>query len=208
MKQQAKKQPPPPKSDAALITLIAGALAMGKSVQATATILSPLIGIPVPTLLIVLALAQSRSIKYAVSTIPSATAMSESSALEPTYRGEYVLAASRRLQGTSGADRQKALQAERRYFAQHLEAVKKRRAAAAAVDKARAQFGDELGWHARLDNRTSPECREANGRNFSASRIPPIGWPGSVHPDCRCKPGRKFATSHTVYTVKSESRVA
>lgn len=200
MKQSQKQQP---KSDAKLVALIAGALAMKKSAQATAEVLSPNLGIPVPTLLIILAIAQSRAIAYGnVFSIDAGSATGEASSLEPTYRAAYVLAASRRLRGLSGEALDKAVQGEKRYFNQHMKAVAKRRAAANAVDKARIRYGDDLGWYAKLDSKTSPECRQANGKNFSASRMPAIGYPGAVHPDCRCKPGKKHATSQTVYGIK------
>lgn len=203
----AKKREKPDEGKA--IQIIAGALAIGASVQATAASLSPLLGIPVPTLLPILTIAMSRPIAYAnIAVIPSATASSEASGLEASYRAAYVLAASERIAGLSGDERRAALRRERTYFNQHLDAVKKRRSAASAVDKMRARYGDELGWYAKMDSLTSAECRAANGKNFSASRIPAIGYPGSVHPHCRCKPGKKHATSQTVYGIKPDRSAA
>jgi len=197
MPPKARKPPPPQElSQAEIITIIAGALALEKAPRPTAETLAPLIGVPVGVLTAVLIIAMSRPIRYGVTVIPSATASAESQALEPHYRALYVWNAVQRLLG--GGD----LAAEKRYFNQHMEAVAKRRKSASAVDKARARYGDELGWHARMDSRTSPECREANGKNFSATRIPAIGFPGGVHPNCRCRAGRKFATSETVYKIQ------
>jgi SPP1 gp7 family putative phage head morphogenesis protein len=205
MEDQQRKQGEKPKkrpTDAEVLVIIAGALAMGASAKATAATLSPLIGIPAADLLPLLIIAMARPIIYGVTTIPSATASAESSALEPTYRAQYVLAAARRLSGLEGEEREEALRREQRYFNLHIQAVANRRQSAANVDKARARYGNELGWYAKMDSRTSAECREANGKNFSATRIPPIGWPGSVHPHCRCKAGKRHATSVTVYTIK------
>lgn len=191
-------------SDAKAITAIAGALAIGASAQATANSLSTVLGIPVPSLLPVLLLAMSRPISYGVATLPSASATRESSALEATYRAQYVLAASRRVQAviSGGGSVQDAMRRERTYFDQHMNAVQNRQKGAVAVDQAARRFGSELGWYAKMDAKTSEECREANGRNFVVSRVPPIGYPGTVHPHCRCKPGKAHTTSKTVYSVK------
>ena len=83
---------------------------------------------------------------------------------------------------------QEAVERERRYFQQHLDAMRQRAIAAARVDMAALEHGDFLGWSTTLDRHTSPECRAANGRNFYADRPPDIGYPGAVHPACRCKP--------------------
>ena len=191
------------------IAIIAGALAIGASAQATAASLSPLLRMPASTLLPILVIAMSRPVSYTnIAIIPSATASSEASGLEPSFRAAYVLAASRRIDGLSGDDLREALRRERGYFNQHIEAMRKRRSAASQVDLMRARYGDELGWYAKMDSLTSAECRQANGKNFSASRIPGIGFPGAVHPNCRCRAGRKHATSQTVYGIKPDRSAA
>lgn len=182
------------------LTIIAGALAMDKSAKATADVLAIQIGVPAGILLAVLKIAMSRPVKHTVTVLPVASATASVSQQEAMFRALYVWNATQRVE--SASDRTKALEAEQRYFNQHLDAVRKRRGAANAVDKARARYGDELGWYAVMDSRTSPECRAANGKNFSATRVPFIGFPGAVHPSCRCKPGRKHATSATVYSIK------
>lgn len=206
-KQKQKEQP---RSDAALIAIIAGALAIGASEQATANTLSPLVGIPVPPLLLVLQISSSTPPSYGIATMASPTASSEAQALEPTYRAQYILAASRRadIALRAGVPAEKVRADEDRYFKQHLAAMANRKVSAAQVDSAAKGFGTTLGWHAKMDNRTSPECRAANGRNFDATRRPAIGYPGSVHPNCRCRAGKPFATSKTVYSIKPEERAA
>ena len=77
---------------------------------------------------------------------------------------------------------------ERRYYQQHLDAMRQRAIAAARVDMEALEHGRLLGWKTVLDSHTSPECRAANGCNFYAARPPAIGYPGAVHPACRCKP--------------------
>lgn len=80
---------------------------------------------------------------------------------------------------------------ERRYYGQHLTATWNRTDAAAKVDSAAMMLGTVLlGWNTVLDSHTSPECRAANGLNFRADIMPRIGYPGMVHPHCRCYPGR------------------
>lgn len=77
---------------------------------------------------------------------------------------------------------------ERRYYRQHLDAMRNRATAAGKTDMAAAEYGPVLGWKSILDDRTSPECRRADGWNYYAWSMPDIGYPGSVHPSCRCKP--------------------
>jgi hypothetical protein len=117
-------------------------------------------------------------------------------------RAQYVVAAAKRVLGAARDARAKgesvkdafrdALATERRYYLMHLAAMKNRANAAAETDKAAAKYGNLLGWKARMDDRTSAECRIANGQNYYASSIPDIGIPGAVHPSCRCKPVRPW----------------
>jgi hypothetical protein len=78
---------------------------------------------------------------------------------------------------------------ERRFYGQHLQAGWNRANAAAAVDSAVMTHGNLLSWHAVLDARTSAECRAADRHNVLATEMPRIGYPGMVHPHCRCWPG-------------------
>jgi hypothetical protein len=115
-------------------------------------------------------------------------------------RAQFVVASSRRLAGdliearAHGTSYTQALSdgivRERRYYGQHLGAIWNRMQAAARVDAAAGTYGDLLGWYTVLDKHTSAECRAANGRNFYATASPVIGYPGAVHPHCRCFPGR------------------
>jgi hypothetical protein len=88
--------------------------------------------------------------------------------------------------------------AERRYYGQHQEASWNRMRAAAQVDTAVMDHGLLLGWYARMDKITSPECRAANHHNFRADQMPAIGFPGAVHPHCRCLPGAPFPSAPLV----------
>jgi hypothetical protein len=114
-------------------------------------------------------------------------------------RAQFALNASRRLTSdvvearSRGEGIRQALAAgmarERRYFGQHRDAIWQRAQAAMNVDMAAWNYGDLLGWRTVLDSRTSADCRAANGANFYASSPPLIGYPGSVHPHCRCYAG-------------------
>lgn len=78
----------------------------------------------------------------------------------------------------------------------HIAATHKRNEAAIQVNRTWQSLGKPrlLGWRAMMDDRTTAECRAANGRNFDPTRVPPIGYPGAVHPNCRCRAVRPFRT--------------
>jgi hypothetical protein len=86
----------------------------------------------------------------------------------------------------------KSVQRERRFYAQHLMAIWQRSQAGAQVDSAQMTYGNLLGWHALRDKNTSADCLAADGRNFYADHMPLIGYPGAVHPHCRCQAGTPF----------------
>lgn len=124
-------------------------------------------------------------------------------ASEQIYRAGYLLGAAERIQSrlNQGMTRREAMLAERGNFRAHLLAQANRRRAALAVDAAAGRHGSILGWKATLDARTGPECRAANGRNFSVFARPSIGWPGTVHPHCRCRPAAPFVGAGLVDQV-------
>lgn len=114
------------------------------------------------------------------------------------WRSLYILAAAQRL--GEATDFEHAMAIEHGYFLRHVAAEERRVRAAALVDVTKRLLGDRteeqadshvplLGWRAVVDDRTTPECKWANGRNFRADRIPVIGLPGGVHPRCRCVAG-------------------
>lgn len=94
-----------------------------------------------------------------------------------------------------------ALRREKIYWQAHKAAQQKRDAASKQVDVAAGKFGELLGWYAVRDERTTPECKQSDGRNFYRSVPPNIGLPGTVHPACRCFAGKAHDTDETVYTV-------
>lgn len=111
----------------------------------------------------------------------------------PTYRAHYLVNAAKRILVAAtpgGQTLGDAVDKEQRYFRQHQTAQVVREQAAARIDAAANSYGQLLGWHAVLDDRTTPECRDADGKNFYASRPPAIGLPGLKHAgNCRCYPG-------------------
>lgn len=141
--------------------------------------------------------------------------------LEANYRAAYIIAAAQRLtrevptlarrETTAGNDAraagatpdekhrlQAAMRKERRYLEAHEKARKARMAAAVQVAEQADSWGPLLGWHAVNDGHETPECRAADGSNFSAFEPPAIGWPGTPHGGtCRCTPGPPFAGAPT-----------
>jgi hypothetical protein len=87
----------------------------------------------------------------------------------------------------------KATRLEQLYFNQHVLAQQQRMQAANRIDGLAQQYGPVLGWYDVEDAKTTPECRAAAGKNFSALTPPIIGWPGIVHMNCRCYPGPPYA---------------
>lgn len=119
------------------------------------------------------------------------------------YRAAYIANATRRINSKLEADLtlREATAAERTYYMQHELARRNRQNAAQAVDAAAGVYGALLGWHTHRDDRTTPECRAADGNNFRVGEPPRIGYPGSVHMYCRCSPGPPFARGRSVDQV-------
>lgn len=193
----AEQQEP---TDQQAVKYIAAALLIGASAQATAKTLAPMLAVPAAVLAPVLLLALSKPLTAPSSGARTAVRLSDEE--EASFRAGYVWAGVKRMQAGGSIDE------ERTNFNRHLHASRNRHARSVEVDKAAKKFGNQLGWYAKMDSITSEECREANGRNFTAGRIPAIGFPGTVHPHCRCKPGRPFNTSLSVYDVKPHRRAA
>ncbi len=114
----------------------------------------------------------------------------------PLWRAIYILGAAQRLSAADDLDRAETV--EQGYFDRQVAAEARRDRASALVDMTSRLLSDRteeqariplLGWRAVLDDKTTPECRWANGQNFRADRVPIIGVPGAVHPRCRCTAG-------------------
>lgn len=112
----------------------------------------------------------------------------------PAWLALYLVHAAERLTTVkSPSEEARAFNLEQRYFQLHLAAEERRMRSALHVDLTAVTLSDRsdglLGWYGILDDRTTPECRWAIGRNFVADKMPVIGPPGGVHISCRCTPG-------------------
>lgn len=126
---------------------------------------------------------------------------------ETNYRAAYFIAAAQRIQAS--LDRyahlppevaaSKAKSDEEQYRLLHEAARRRRMLAAVEVAQSSRDYGETLGWWAHQDDKVTPECRAADGHNFSIHQKPLIGWPGQIHAGrCRCKPGPPFDSKLTV----------
>lgn len=197
-----------PQSEAQRILEI---LAVGASIAVTAKGLSGILDIPAKSIALAL-----RIIKYVprlarLRAGRGNTATAITSRANELYRAAYVGQAARRIE--AAPDRRVAIAAEVRYYRAHLEASARRMVMAKRVDVFKRRIRSPLlGWYAVNDARTSSECRAASGRNFYFNRPPVIGYPGAVHPNCRCTPGPPHPrgtmvdNSDTVRTADSATR--
>ncbi len=119
----------------------------------------------------------------------------------PPRQSAYIVSAARRIERGGTA------QDERRYLAQHLAAERTRRDAAKQIDQQAARHGPLLGWISVLDERTTDECRWANGQNFEFDRPPAVGgYPGTLHGGtCRCRAGAPFPNAPLLPDTASEA---
>jgi hypothetical protein len=199
------QQPPPEPqqdaaADAAAVTAIATALVGAASALAALALLG---GSALVTWKVSRG-AMRAALEVVMAMPPEQTGVAGSATMNASRtnlirRAQFALAAARRLTKdmiearSRGESTLKALAAgmarERRYFGMHRDAIWQRAQAAMQVDMAAWTWGDMLGWNTVLDSRTSADCRAANGANFRASSVPLIGYPGSVHPHCRCYAG-------------------
>ncbi len=197
-------QPPPPQQqgDAAQDAALALAIAELLLIAASAAVMIAALKLRF-TLTAELWQGLEGSAGIAMATPPPVTgvvgaASAQTSRQNLTRRAQFVLSAGKRLAGDIREARAQGkpmgralldgLARERRYYSQHTAAMWNRATAAGKTDMEAAVHGDLLGWNAILDNRTSAECRAADGKNYLASSMPDIGYPGAVHPSCRCFP--------------------
>lgn len=209
---------------AALAAYVAGTVVAGGAVTAAALLAMLLrLGIRRRAAIVTLQLALSvgRVLPPIAAPAPERVAATRVATDEPMWRARYLYNAARRLEraladpGTltpaeatpdrpAGEPRTpdeavaRALEAERRFLDQHRAAAANRALVADEVDRAAAEYGPLLGWHAVLDARTSEDCKAMHGRNFWAAYPPAIGLPGSVHPSCRCSAGPPHRTGRVV----------
>ena len=103
---------------------------------------------------------------------------------EATFRGLYLVnAAERRIAA------KRTLGQESSYLASHIKAATARNRARAALRDAEKRWGELLSWRAVHDERTTPDCRALDGKNFYAHSPPGGTPPGAKHFRCRCVAG-------------------
>jgi len=108
---------------------------------------------------------------------------------------------SEKTEAAKDAQRAEALKQEKLFLELHKRAQVAREKAAIKSELALKQHGKVLGWYAVQDGTASAECAAAHGHNFNAGKRPIIGYPGSVHPYCRCNPGPAWADNQPVDIV-------
>jgi SPP1 gp7 family putative phage head morphogenesis protein len=131
---------------------------------------------------------------HGVPTTPNGTAYRDAIIGEPGYRAQFLVNSAKRMavaHDMGVADIQ--LAKERAYLAAHRRAARNRTQVAADMDEM-AQESPWLEWHCktdpatgRPDDRVTPDCRAMHGQIFTLDQPPAIGWPGAVHPRCRCR---------------------
>jgi hypothetical protein len=127
-------------------------------------------------------------------------ASEQTSRMNAARRAQYVIAAAKRVMGAVVEARSKGLPVgaairaqlarERKFYEQHQQAMWNRAKAAGQIDMEAATHGGLLGWYAKRDKSTTPECAKADRHNFYVSPPPKIGLPGiGPHFGCRCEAG-------------------
>lgn len=195
------EQPPEPSQQTG--QHVAEALLAGAAVAVTARavfkLLSPF-GVTLEAVVLALTLAE-RGTNTQPRMVGTADLTRDQRRQEAQYRAWYVINASKRLTASlrNGDTPRAAIARERPYWRLHEAARKDRMAAAAKVAEAAAQWGPVLGWWAHPDDKVTPACAAANGKVFSSTQRPAIGWPGQPHAGrCRCWAGPPFETTVTV----------
>lgn len=209
-KRHFAERPPGPRGNLELTQLV-DLLLQGASSGDTAEAVAKLLKVPEPAVLLALKLADhegtgKRATRHQPRPKGEGRIQRAHARIEAYYRAAYVRNASRRIAARlkAGDSPSQALGPERRYWQLHEKARRLRQAAADQVARTSAQVGltdgvPLLGWYAHKDDRVTPECRKADGANFTAHVMPAIGWPGTLHGGtCRCVPGPPFPTEDTV----------
>jgi hypothetical protein len=185
--------PPPPEDDGELTEAVLALLAVNASLEATAASLAVVLAVPVSVCLAFLTALGKAALKaFRGATVKPKTLTAEGIADRANlrYRAAFIRNALRRI--AAAPDKKIALKRELSFWKAHIRAGQRRKLMGKRVDFARGRYGELLGWYAKDDERTSDECRAADGRNFLAFTPPVIGYPGGVHPHCRCLPGPPY----------------
>lgn len=125
--------------------------------------------------------------RHGTPTEPDGSAYRGAIITAPGYRAQFLINSAKRLANARSEGRRldTAMAQERAWLAAHRAAQANRIKVAAHIDEL-AQQSPWLEWRAVLDDRTTPDCRAMHGTIFTLDVPPAIGWPGAVHPRCRC----------------------
>lgn len=128
----------------------------------------------------------ARPFGFGTQTGPTPSAAARIASEEPTMRARYIFNAARRLTDSLvHGEFIDGLKDEKRNLVAHVQAGKKRAAAAAALDEVAARApGGLLQWHTVMDAATTPDCARLDRVLFTMDNPP--GIPGAMHPRCRC----------------------
>lgn len=187
--QQDPQQQPESATDEEIAAILA-ILLLGYGVKETAQALAGVLLIPVNIALAFLKGLGSEALKSFTRPTGGTSARALAKKANLRYRAAFIINALRRI--AAAPDWKTALKRELGFWKAHTAASARRMTVARRIDASRKLYGDVLGWYATMDNRTTAECRAADHRNFNALQPPVIGFPGSVHPRCRCLPGPPF----------------
>lgn len=163
---------------AALVVILLSGLTLDSLVRHVAALLVPL-GYPVAAVAGVVGLIGTDD-DFAIDTTDTATGLiARGTAVR---HANYILAAVRRL--AAGG----SLEEERKFLRLHRGAERARKRAAAQADAVvRATGSPVLGWKAKMDARTTPDCAVLHGSNFHVLHPPGGTYPGQRHGgNCRC----------------------
>lgn len=196
--------PPGDTTDDAVITALVAAILAGWALSKIRDLLQKLRGVESDTVDYMLHKTIFASLLKMDSHTPADPILAAQRRRNIHRRAAYIINAVRRINTAIQADQPGTVRAawtqELDYLASHLQANHKRNES--AIDLARrwkhAGHPDLMGWQAVDDDRTSAECRAANGRNFDPTQVPAIGYPGSVHTHCRCASVAPFNTDARV----------
>jgi hypothetical protein len=190
----------PPQVDdstaAAIVEILLAGYAALKTAQLVKALLGASTGLPAVEAALGLAKhahsARPQLARFSIERNSPAAEIARRTANQDVYfRAAYVVKAAQRIQAKidSGASVRDAVRAEKPNYEAHRAARDNRLEVAANVGTSAMMFGPLLGWYrnAALDSDT--DCIAADGHNFYADSIPIIGLPGSVHPNCGCRPG-------------------
>lgn len=212
--------PPAGASDDQIIAALASALAAGAGVAVIAKILGRMKDIGAALARTLVTNQGWRAITSGLKAIAGkdsgAAVRRAAREQEVVSRAAYLVRATRRMKAAyatkdkatiaAATEREKVLKAA------HLAAQTERTAAASEVARQVKGLkpdrkGEILrGWYAEEDG--SPDvCRTADGRNFNALVRPAIGYPGGVHPNCKCTSGKPHAGGKRVEDIVVKTKL-